>query len=437
LDPNNPTGLRDPVLYRCFYLVLWRSRQDAKASREEIDAAARIMRGQLGWCPKSVQLPTREVLSYQPTILWGRDSGHRSKIDGHSDKFTNRFALAHHEDLIVLQGLEQEGAISSSWQDWLTQVRSEWDMLVGPANWESHVRYAKDITNAGSPVGQPLLPLLGHCWIATCEWDASPALGWQEFGRRSFRPGSYVAWTWGLLKFDAGGPGADGSPTFELHTTREQADQRNEFLFTSLTVMTLSYVKLTQYLAPKFRTIAEELNRQEEGLLDAVEATDRLVPANSLRDTEAHVRLITERLLHFNRSYTRAADLAHSAGIARDAVVGILGQGDRALQPAELIQAVELLPMQIRSDLLYYQDSGESARRALESMRTLVEVEQTKTEQRLTLVAVALGTALSLGQIVGADRIWDWSVWLRGLAFLLVGAVIAPVVLVCLKYWRN
>src|SRR5262245_57578181 len=105
LEPNNQIGLWDPVLYRCFYLVLWRSRQDPNSSRAEIDAAARIMRGELGWCPESVQLPSREDLSYQPTIVWGRDDNHRSTIKGHPGKFTNRFALAHHEDLIVLQGL--------------------------------------------------------------------------------------------------------------------------------------------------------------------------------------------------------------------------------------------------------------------------------------------------------------------------------------------
>jgi hypothetical protein len=435
LDPNNPTGLRDPVLYHCFYLVLWRSRQDPESSRREIETAARILR-ELGWCPKGVQLPSREDLSYQPTILWGRDADHRSKIDGHSDKFTNRFALAHHEDLIVLQGLEQEGAISSRWQDWLKQARSEWDSLVGPINWETHVKHARDIAHAGSPADKADLPLLGRCWIASCEWDSLPASDWKGFGRQNFQPGSYLAWPWGLLAFDAGDLSRDEPATFELHTTRDQAESRNEFLFTSLTVMTLSYVKLIQHLAPKFRTIAKALNEQERGLLDAVEETERLGPANSLRDTEAHVRLITERLLHFNRAYTQAKDLAHSAGIARDALVGILGQGDQQAQPAELIQTVELLPAQIRSDLLYYQDSSESARRALESMRTLVEVEQTKTEQRLTLIAAALGTALSLGQIVGAEKIDDWTVWVRGLAFLLVGAVIAPLIVAGLKYWR-
>jgi hypothetical protein len=433
---NNQIGLRDPVLYRCFYLVLWRSRQDSEASRHEIETAGRIMRGKLGWCPESVQLPSRKDLSYQPTILWGRDPDHRSKIVGHSNKFTNRFALAHHEDLIVLQGLEEDGSITS-WPDWLGQARADWDSMVGPKDWKSHVKSAANHGNADAAAGKPLLSLLGQCWISSCEWDVLPAFDWQEFGRRTFRSGSFVAMPWGLLAFDAGAASPDGLPSFEVHTTRDQANRRNEFLLTSLTIMTLSYVKLTQHLAPKFRAIAEGLNHQEGELLSAVDATDRLGRADALREMETHVRSITERLLHFNRAYTQAADLAHSAEIARDAVVGILGQSDRPSQPAELIQTVELLPAQIRSDLMYYQDSSESAQRALESMRTLVEVEQTQTEQRLTLVAIALGTALSLGQIVGASGFYKWDAWLKGLAFLAIGSAIAFLFVQWLKYRRR
>jgi hypothetical protein len=290
-------------------------------------------------------------------------------------------------------GVEQDGSCFSV-DDWFADAVDFWETHCG-----SSADHAPDEPHTPSARDADYVRLLGQAWIWTGEWEQPLSGNWEADGTARYGPDGYAVFPWGLLGYRAD----EKLPIFALHTTPELNAGRDQFLFSSLTVLVLEHVKAAQFLRARYQeSLAPALDHLERELLAA--SDPRGAQQLSLKASERKVRELTQLLFDFSQQLASLEDDARGLELARDAVAQLLNDNrtrDSNEQRGRAILAPqERLAQQARSDLAYYRASDERGRRALESHRTIAEIEQARGQTRLTVIGILIGTFVGIGQII-------------------------------------
>ncbi len=244
---------------------------------------------------------------------------------------------------------------------------------------------------------------MGKAWVWTGEWEAPPEDGWEAFGSRSYDQGGFLMFPWGLL---GSRPAHDkGEPRFDLHTTTELKDFRDRFLFSDLTVIFSEMLKTTGFLWPRYsNSLGKDLNDLERKIIEATEMIPGQEGKFSIQTMEYAVRDLARQLFDLSRCLAELDQDARGAVIARDAIAQLLesnGASDGGRHYGGiLLGPVDLIGRQMQTNLEYFKTTQQRGQLALDTYRTLVEIAQTKVQNRLTVIGVMLGVFIGLGQLL-------------------------------------
>lgn len=384
--------VRDPVLYRFLAFVAWKPKESTADSERRIEVLNATL-SLLGWAPTdSDALPSRTEMDWKQRRLW---QSWNDPVDGWA---VDRSALGYHETATVLCGVGEAG-LHPLVEPWVAGARARWSGEFGAdEEWMSRVI----VPGGGDSQSHP--SLLGQTWLVTAEYDALPSTTWEVFGQERY-PDGYILFPWGILGTRSTHP---DPPIFELLTLREQGvkECRDSFLYGDLCIVLAEYVKATQYLwVPYEQAHNHQLSEIESRLNARADASATSWQDTSLQGTEHSVRELTSLLFHFSKTVSDLEYDVRGMELARDAVRDLLALngsqpagGFRGLGP---FGSVERVHGQLSSDLAYFRTTEERGRMTLETHQILVDIENTRGQNRLAAIAFFVGIAIGLGQLLG------------------------------------
>jgi len=260
--------------------------------------------------------------------------------------------------------------------------------------WHAVVARYTDIDHKDRP------RVIGEGWLWTAEWDEPPNSGWETFGRHRYGENSYVPFPWGLLGYCD----SDARVRFDVHTTTALKKRRDEFLFSTLPLVTLEYLKANQFLRYRYEhSVGPDLDNLESRILQASVIGAKQFRGLALRVAEKRVADLTDLVYKFSSTVADLEEDARGVEIAMDNVRQLLGESgvsSNSIGRSAFVFPIKRLQEQVRSDLAYYGVTVDRGRQALEACRTLIEIERTRAENRLVVMGTLIGSFLALGHVL-------------------------------------
>ena len=394
--------VRDPTLYRAMVFVAWLPYESQDDSSRRVSDLQRVLEAH-EWVPCDRVVVGRRSSTRTQRVLWGDRASDWAPKDAWN---THRFAMAYHEELVVLLGVEQDG-LQPGDDGWHREAERSWGELFGQdASWRSWLATPDMIDPGGRP------RLLGEAWVWTAEWQSPPIAGWEAYGRHQYAEGGFAVFPWGLLGLRA--LDRNELPRLDVHTATDDwaRKARDIFLFDELTVLLSAYTKNIQFTRARVEwTIDAMVDRLEDRILAIAREPIPRVGRISLHHTHAVVQQLNDLLFEFyGYSATLREDVV-GARIARDVIVQVLARSDAKVVDGKdgdfLLSPHDLLIRQIESDLAYFRTMGERGERALLMHRTILEIEQARGQDRLAGAGLIVAAFFGLGQVFQDDLPWE------------------------------
>jgi hypothetical protein len=404
----------DHELYRVFQFLTWETLEPNEATARRL----RTLQGELhrlGWMPGDSRLPERSQMADWKQRLW--DEPPAPLEDGW---FKKLHGIAYPEELLVYVGLwRQEERTEENWEDWIRSAAEEWEKRF--PDWRRTVTFAfpEMIEHGDRP------RVLGQAWVWTGEWDVEPSEGWETFGRSAYGPGRFRLFDWGVLGFpDDPEVRPGGLPRFDLHTTTEPGPKhgRSAHLLWELPRLLTSFLKADQFLRHRYQgALRPALDSARAELLDRARQSDRPESDSgsdtTMRRTQRRVEDITHQLYDLTSVLTALKVDTRSVDLALHEVRGCLPTSGGP-EPW-LVATLGLLEREMRASLDYGHMTETVGARLLEKHSIFAELEETRATERLTILGMIIGAAVSSLQLTTKVTI-RWGIFVAAVLLCLL-----------------
>ena len=242
---------------------------------------------------------------------------------------------------------------------------------------------------------------------------------------RHYRSDSVVVFPWGVLGYQPNT--TDGLPRFDLHTTDDERDKvgRDQYLYNDLPILLSVFLKIDQSNRRRFEEhLSPRLDELDHHIVKLCEPHNLLDGNLTLGEMEDTVRELTADLYRFQRDMADLEGRALNVKIARDTIAGTFSSSSisQVSMPA-LAGRVERLGVQMSRDLEDYKTTAELGQNALESIGILVDIVNTKGEQRITVIGIILGVCLGIGQLLDPSWPWTYRLYISLVPGLVLGGI--------------
>jgi hypothetical protein len=155
------------------------------------------------------------------------------------------------------------------------------------------------------------------------------------------------------------------------------------------------------------------LNELEQNVLATTEKISQQQANTSLDAAERNVRHLNDLLCQMSTELWKLQYDARSAAIALDPVNVLLGRSGGSFIGTRdnplIVGDVDRIGRQLASDLRYYRSTERSGETAINSLQTLVEIENARGQDRLAMVGIILASTIALGHVL--DSIHSPVLW--------------------------
>ncbi|WP_422928933.1 hypothetical protein [Singulisphaera sp. PoT] len=423
MSVNTVRAIRDMTLFRVIVFLGWTPRELERDSIERLESLRSTLHS-FDWIPEGTAFPTLDLIMQADLDLWRPDERQICQVDGRARSRIS-FARSSYEEVIVFVGLCVEGPNTESGSEaWIKSSMNTWEDEVGPRDWLERV-IPPDDPRSGN---RGLPEVVGEAWVWTGEWDAPPEESWEVYGQKRYGAGRFSLPAWGLVGYT---PGTDVEPPrFDLHAT--DAKGRNRALahrFPSL----LSHVLKVNHGHRKAYDgwLRPALDKSDREILDHCKPSRFLGVQRTIQELDKSVRSLSTALYHLDR---HLVELEHRK-LAIEVVLANLADSTwDDLAPTDLARGAKRFQTQLELDLKNYRATAEVGRNALGTVRTLVEIAETRNEQLLTLLGLFFGVWLGLGQLLGDTSSFDLSLIGTKLFYSVVPAIILVLIF---RWWTR
>ena len=422
--------LKDPTLYRVLSFLFVPARSDD----EQIAAASRNLNAALAHFAEKTGLPPADPVMYPKSLAWQYRTLWETRWQ---DLPKNRlsisaFAQTRHSDGILLLAVEEDGL--KNYKCWVDNARQLSEEIFGnETNWHKFFAFPGDDVRDGQ------LRVTGQAWLATAEWESKPAEGWEAYARsQQYKKGSYFLFSWGFLGYR---PAADAGcwPSFELHVEVSARDDRNQLLYHDLPLVLIDFLKVSQFVWPRYvQQVAPDISNRENQLAARIATVDEHRVAPALETTEDNVRELSKLLHAYSINLAELSEDVHTIEtdcMAVEATLRAAGLSAATTAESSMLLEMRRIQNQLSSDLEYFKLTNQQGERSLQTLQVLVDIERARNEKRLVVIGIVLATLIGLTQLL-PDKYPRVPERYGGLVRLLISFVLCSVVII-LYYWRQ
>jgi len=401
LRPARETDFRLAPLYRVF--EAWQSLTGLSDCYPRAEALRLLDRGG-GWTLWSESGALQEVER-------GENWRWRVRVDTFGD------------DVCLLCGIELEKRLPGQTEQQIGErnslldgerdrLREQW-LLRTRAFRETSAEWIVGVAEGSLQASQ--LRSTGDAWLCLYEWMAEPA--WEAFGQVRFSRGSYLVFDWGLLGVEQH-PAFGEAPVFEVHVmaTTESLKRAERFVFKAFPELLIFYLKVTQFLAVRYRRTQSPRARElDADLARLAQEANQTQGRLNLQRAENFLARVATRLGDFRTVLAEMAIDVHTARIDYENAESLLRshlppghfpQGRE--EPVQLLRPLKLYLEQAEKDLEYYHLTLDSVMQTMELLKLNTEILRVRFTNVLAAVGAGFGIFLGLGQLIDPNYLREF-----------------------------
>jgi hypothetical protein len=256
----------------------------------------------------------------------------------------------------------------------------------------------------------------GEAWLYCFEWETAP--DWKQFGQARFKQGRYLVFDWGLLGLDLD-RSSGVTPVFEAHSmaTTGKLNERDRFVFSSFTDFLIFYLKVTQFLAARYRHSQSRARALDAELERLSHDINQMQGRLNLQRAERSLERAASRLGDFRSVVAEISIDLHTAKIdcknAENLLLSHLQPGSEESMP--ILRPLNLYLEQAGKDLEYYRLTLDSVMQTMDLLKLKTEILRVRFTNILAAIGAGFGIFLGLGQLIDPNylkdflrRWWPW-----------------------------